>query len=393
MESKDFFWILGCLATIKTRIPILDTYAFSGDICKKLYSNNSHGVVECIIKRFGGINTLLISLIKDYEVRSRLKPTSKYVCYLKTQRERKLLSYSNVKSILEGKKKETFEIILIQKLRPGMSDESAFYTLHLKLDQLKYTSRLSKNVNGLETTCSDNIILGTARDIATTIMAVLENREQISMQTINFEFVRDEYGSIWLRDIKIPRLPRRYSRETLLKLKTIVINSPNRSDSENSDRISQLPKISEEKIIKKSKSTFGRSATRAQTDLVYREFSKKLTQIPNPPSSSDESLCSSLDSSLEDERDSNFFEILARERCKQKDIDIGKFRKLTPDDEMLIKEMKQVKKDIITTQVPRIRANSIPKRKTVPFTSNSSRILPPIRYSILSKPDTTSLLR
>ena len=392
MESKDYVLILGYLSEIKVRVPILDTYVFSGDTCKKLYANNSQGVLECQSNRFGGFNTLLISLIKDYKHLSRLKSTNKYVCYLKTQRERKLLTQSHVKSLLEGKKRETFEIHFVQKLKPGFSDDDTVHTLHLQLDNFKYTSRLSISINGLETTCSDSIIISAARDIATTIMPIIENHEKQSLQSINFEFIRDEYGSLWLRDIKIPRFPQR-AGQNVLKLKTIVIRSPSFSDSDNSDRVLQLSKISEEKSLKKSKTTVGRIGARARTEYIHREFLKKRTELPRPPSSSDDSLDSSLDSSLEDEGDSNFLEILARERCKQKNIDSGKTRKLTPDDEMLIKEMKIVKKNISTTQVPVVRINSLPKRKTVQYTHLSSRILPVIRYSILAKPDIGSLLR
>ena len=91
----------------------------------------------------------------------------------------------------------------------------------------------------------------------------------------------------------------------------------------------------------------------------------------NYESENEESKESLESDSSEDEVDDDFFEIIAREKCKKQYQAMGKVGKMTPDNEVLMKEMKIVKKSITCPKLPDIYTGSKARiektRKTLPY--------------------------
>ena len=384
MQAKEFSLLLNYLSLSKVRVPILETYAFSDDICKKKFFNNSQGYVETSNHRIGGIYTILVILLKDYEKTAKLKPIGKNVCYVVTSKERKLLSQQSIRKILKTSKKDSLGIIYIQKLQHHCDDSQLFYTLNLNLHMCKYHSEMLININGSINKCKDTTILTTTRDIASIAVSAIEKSQQFPVESISFEFVKDDYNNLYIRSMKLTKYQKLINEFPLKRLESIIIRSPRHSEAEKIEQSIIHLTTRNERTLRKSHTLNPRKALRAKTDKVQKRLLYKKHQIASISNSAKSSSLSDMESSsLEEEKDSNFLEILARERVKQKNVDIGKIGKITPDNDMLLKEMKSVKKDMSSVKIPIEYLQATKNiRKTMPAINFTGKLQPILRHSL-----------
>lgn len=377
MESIDFFTILTCLSVSKAKVPLLDTYMFINDICQKVFSNGSQQTIESFNKRIRGANTILIPLLKDYENLSKIKQIGKYICLLTTKREKKALSYIEIKGILDRSKKMPREILYIQKINPLHYDESAFYIYKLSLNTFQYSSELFIDINGKRNICKDRMVYAEAKEIALTTLSAFEDMQKYRAANVEFDLIRDVHGKIWLQSMRISKDRPAKLNFMLKRLESIPIDSPDLSFTEKTP-VYDLKKRNSQ-VFRRMQTTITRKKTCPDADSVQKQFTKKLSTIGHDEYEREESVYSQS-SSIED--DANFLEMLARERFKQRHIDIGKIGKITPEKEYLMKEMKAVKKCISEAKLPNVRGSVTYKHNASDSEKPLFRFFPVLRQTM-----------
>lgn len=381
MELKDYSTLLSCLSSNKVKVPILQTYSFLENQCKKIFFNDRQNCIECLSTRIGGINSILIKIIKEHKtIASTYK--SKIICYVITNKGRLSLSAENVKQILHGSRKLN-RVHMIQKLSHSIQDDKSFYSMELVLDDFRYKSEFTQNVSGSLYSVTNPILHSQARDIALSLLSVLEKSQKLIIENITFEFIKDLEDKLWLRFIQILKCTKGL-KPNIAKVESYIIE---KTASEYTNEESKEP-INKRLSLQIKKTSTKHFLSRANTFADWekgndlRALEKKSSLVEN--SNSLDSIDSgSSEDSIEDEEDSNFLEVLARERVKQKHYDAGKTGKITPDNEMLLIEMKTVRSTLEIARLPMLKNRLAKLRRTLPaaMPATQVKLTPILRHS------------
>ena len=231
MEDKSFSWILQTIAGRQNNLPILSTYIISdhkpisliSNIDNKLVISNPH------VKT---VKEIIIKLLSDHQFKSKVQNIGKIVCYAISKKERIRMSQGELEGWIEqGTPKN---IAYIQPARPNADDVEVHYILRLEYTQSQYISHFFKQVNYEKNDYYEPRIFEFSCDIATTVMAIIENHTKKRVMIIEIEFLEDSNRNLWVsffRDIKIaePILCLHYSIKTPDDLKNIPIKSASKT--------------------------------------------------------------------------------------------------------------------------------------------------------------------
>ncbi|OMJ92442.1 hypothetical protein SteCoe_4779 [Stentor coeruleus] len=382
MELKDYPALLSCLSSNKIKVPILQTYSFIENQCKKIFFNDRQNCIECLSTRIGGINSILIKIFKDHKKTTASTYKTKIICYAITNKGRISLSAEKVKQILHGSRKLN-QVHLIQKLSHNIQDDTSFFSMELLFDDFRYKSEFSQNVSGSFYAVTNPTLHSQARDIALSLLPVLEKSQKLIIENIIFEFVKDLEDKLWLRFIKIIKFssglkPNIAKVESYIIEKTLSEYTNEESKESINKRLSLPIKKTSTKHFLSRANTF--SDWEKGNNLKGLEKKSSLIVDTNSLDSIDSG---SSEDSIEDQEDSNFLEVLARERVKQKNFDAGKAGKITPDDEMLLMEMKTVRTTIEMARLPMLKNGITTSRKTLPVAlpPTGVKLTPILRHS------------
>ncbi|OMJ81301.1 hypothetical protein SteCoe_18295 [Stentor coeruleus] len=382
MELKKYSEFLACLSNNKVKVPLLETYVFIDDLCRKVFFNDRQYTVDFQITRIGKVNSILLKILKEHTTVESI--SDKILCYVISSKGRYSFSAKGIKEILDGSKKLS-HVSLVQKLKPNISNDSSFYSMELTLEGFKYKAEFVECILG-EYKESYNLSLGSqAREIALLLLPILEKSQKAIIESIVFEFSKDQEEKLWLRFIKILKSINE-TRSRLSKIESYVIEKQATS-LENADDFGVInsPRIRNSIVIKKSKSTIQGRIFRANTFAELPKINRnEFTQKPQPceelnDKTEDEDEDENSQSSIEDEEESNFLEILARERVKQKQIDLGKPGRITPDNEILLREMKSLRRSLDAVKFPSLKAQVISPRNTMQVASSNVKLAPILR--------------
>lgn len=384
MELKEFSSFLTCLSNNKVKVPLLETYVFIEDLCRKVFFNDRQHSVDFQVTRIGKVNSILLKILKE---RTTAASTSnKILCYVQNSKSKHSLSAKGIKDILNGSKKLN-HVSLVQKLRPNISDDSSFYSMELTLEGFKYKAEFVECILGEYKESTNLILSGQAREIALLLLPMLKKSQKAIIERIIFEFSKDEEEKLWLRFIRILKSSIE-NRARLSKIESVIIEKQVTS-LENDDDFGIIftPSSRNSVLIRKSKSTlqnkFFRANTFGELPNIHRNEVAQKPQFCEDvkDNTEDEDEDESSKSSIEDEEESNFLEILARERVKQKQIDSGKSGKITPDNEILLKEMKFIKRSLDVVKLPNLKTQIITPRNTMQVVTSNVKLAPILKRS------------
>jgi hypothetical protein len=255
--------------------------------------------------------------------------------------------------------------------------------MELLLDDFHYKSGFTQNISGSFYSVTNPVLHSQARDIALSLLPVLEKSQKLIIENITFEFIKDLEEKLWLRFMKISKCTKGL-KPSIAKFESYIIEKPV-SEYANEECKESINKRLSLQVKKTSTKHFlSRANTFADWEkgADLKALEKKTSFIEN--SNSLDSIDSgSSEDSIEDEEDSNFLEILARERVKQKYYDAGKFGKITPDNEILLMEMKTVRSTIEMAKLPMLKNKNAASRRTLPaaMPAVQVKLTPILRHS------------
>jgi hypothetical protein len=327
--------------------------------------------------RLGGVNTLLINFLKDFEKFTSFRDQNSCLCLAYTFKDQRDLSSQDIKQMLDGRKTLP-SILCLQRLKPGCK-EKLFYSIHLHIRGIKYSYKFfSISAAGL-LKCKDVHLCNQAKTLSKLILSVLLKSYQNPISEITVDFISDSSKNLWVKYIKTSKEVK-ISKDK--KIETVILSS-SESFEEGEKRSAFGKKISP--LLRRSNTLSNRKSIRNNTDSKVETLKKQLSTVLNNSYESEEHSRESLESDDSD-IDADFFEILAREKFKINCHQAGILGKVTPDNEMLTKEMKIVKKTISTFRLPAVQGalkDSISKsRKTLPYVILPQKYLPTLRRSI-----------
>ena len=378
MEIKEFSTILSHLSSSSYKLPLLSSYFFSNSTCKKSYTNTANSNIEMSTVRQGGVNTLLINFLRDFEKVTSVREHNNYLCLAYTFKDQKALSHQDIKQILDGRKTLP-SILCLQRLRPCTKDKM-FYSISLHVRGIKYSYKFFVNQAGSQLKCSDPHLVSQGKNLSKLILSILLKSYQNPITMITVDFLADSHRNLWVKYIKV-------SRENSAKVKkvdTVILSSSDSMDEAEQKNLHGNKKLVP--LLRRSNTLSNRKSIRFNTDSKVETLKKQLSTIINKSYESEqENSKESLDSDDSD-IDADFFEILAREKFKINCHQAGIMGKVTPDNELLVKEMKIVKRTIETFRLPAVQGTSkgtIYKiRKTVPLLNLPHKYLPTLRRSL-----------
>ncbi|OMJ74851.1 hypothetical protein SteCoe_26155 [Stentor coeruleus] len=381
----------------------LETYVFVEDLCRKVFFNDRNYSVDFQATRIGKVNSILLKILKEHITAANI--SDKILCYVINGKGRLSLSAKGIKEILDGSKKLN-HVSLVQKLKPNISNHSSFYSMELILEGFKYKAEFiecilgeykeSNNLNLAEfIECilgeykeSNNLNLGIqAREIALLLLPILEKSQKAIIERIVFEFSKDQQEKLWLRFVKILKSSiENCSR--LSKIESYIIEKQAISLENTEDFRGIITSNTKHSVmINRSKSSLQNKLFRANTfgelPIINRnEFIKKsqlYEELGHNTEDEDEDEISEY--SIDDEEESNFLEILAREKVKQSQIDLGKSGRITPDNEILLKEMKILKRSLDVMKLPNLKTHVVSPRNTMQAVPSNVKLAPILRRS------------
>lgn len=384
MELKEFSAFLACLSNNKVKVPLLETYVFVEDLCRKFFFNDRNYSVEFQATRIGKVNSILLKILKEHMTAANI--SDKILCYVINSKGRLSLSAKGIKEILDGSKKLN-HVSLVQKLKPNISNDSSFYSMELILEGFKYKAEFIECILG-EYKESNNLNLGIqAREIALLLLPILEKSQKAIIERIIFEFSKDQQEKLWLRFVKILKSSIE-NRSRLSKIESYIIEKQVTSLENTGDFGGIVTSNTKHSVmINRSKSSLQNKLFRANTfgelPIINRnEFIQKpqlYEELGHNTEDEDEDEISEY--SIDDEEESNFLEILAREKVKQSQIDLGKSGRITPDNEILFKEMKILKRSLDVVKLPNLKTHVVSPRNTMQIVPSNVKLAPILRRS------------
>lgn len=383
MDTKEFSIILTQLSYSKLKFPILPTFFFVNNIFHKAFVNNSLFNIEQSLVRVGGPSTLLISILKDHEKLSLHKDQSNYLCVLSTQKSQKCLKLKKIKQILEGKINFGPSICL-QKLKTGCKGKLT-YSIKLSISGIKYKYKFFSVAKKTWTKCQDVFLKDQAKNLSKIVTSVLIKDTKSQISQVQVDFLCDSNHKLWIKYIKTLKDPKTIKNSIIT---SVILSSDSSQESINSDTSLKI-----NNTLKRSSTLTNRKIFRIRTLDKKNVYKKQLTTIVSKKcesenDNSDESLESSLseEEDDEDEAEDNFFEIIAREKYKKQYQALGNVGKMTPDNEMLVKEMKIIKKSFTSPKLPNIqpgiKKSTEQIRKTLPYIRIPNSFLGSLKYSV-----------
>ena len=227
MEEKSFSWILQAIAGRQYNLPILSTYIISEGKPVTHICNKDN---KLIISRPQATNVkeLLLKLLADHQIRSRIKNIDSLVCYIITKKERLRVNESDMKEIIEHNSNKILQYI--QPARPNADDFEIYYILRLEYTRTHFVSHFFRQVQYEKQTFYDSRLFEFACDIATTIMSIIESHTNKRVMIIEIEFLEDSSRMLWIsffRELKIsePILCQHFLVNTTEDLKKIPVKS------------------------------------------------------------------------------------------------------------------------------------------------------------------------
>ena len=201
METKEYSNILTYLSLSNLKLPILSSYFFANNTCQKAFFNNAEYMVEKSALRIGGLNTLLVSLYKEYERFTSLKTQYQILCVVYTYNTQKYLTCQSIKSVLEGKEAIN-SVLCLQKLKIGFN-ERLTYCIKLCVSGIKYKYKFFSTSKGTFIKCEEISLKVQAKTLSKLVTQVLLKHYKTSISDLQIDFISDSNNKLYIKFIKL----------------------------------------------------------------------------------------------------------------------------------------------------------------------------------------------